>query len=278
MRKLRLAILDMNAGMANQGMRCIREIAGRYADQIDYDVYDVRVTTEVPDLSYDLYISSGGPGDPRVGDGVWDENYYRWLQDVWDWNQHHAPKKHVFFICHSFQMAALFFGVAEVTPRRSMSFGTFPIDRTDDGWSEPLFNGLPEPFWAADFRRFQLVQPDPERLAAIGARILAIEKERPHVPLERAVMAIRYSDEIISVQFHPEADPDGMLERFREPEIKAEVIEEHGEEKWSGMIHDLRDPDKIALTQATILPGFIEGAIAAARRRNEPLSTLSALT
>ena len=59
-------------GMPNQGMRCINQIVSQYKHQLDVDIFDVRVTGEVPDLSYDLYISSGGPGNPLEGDGIWD--------------------------------------------------------------------------------------------------------------------------------------------------------------------------------------------------------------
>ena len=74
--KLRLAILDLNAGLPNQGMRCITQIVSEYKNQLDADIFDVRVTGEVPDLSYDIYISSGGPGNPLEGDGVWDTRFY----------------------------------------------------------------------------------------------------------------------------------------------------------------------------------------------------------
>ena len=40
----------------------------------------------------------------------------------------------------------------------------------------------------------------------MGAKILCIEKERPHVPYERAVMGIRFNEYMIGTQFHPEAD------------------------------------------------------------------------
>ncbi|MEN0005050.1 MAG: GMP synthase [Bacteroidota bacterium] len=265
MRPIRLAILDLYDGTPNQGMRCIREIVDQFEHQLaDWKVYDVRGKTEVPDMSYDIYISSGGPGSPYDGDGVWDAKYYGWMQEVWDWNEAQSEpdaKKHVFFICHSFQMSVIHFKVAEVNKRRSPSFGTYPVHQTDAGTQEPLFDGLPNPFWAADFRDFQAVTPDFNRLDELGAEILALEKERPHVPLERAIMAIRYSAEIMGVQFHPEADPDGMLKHFMEPERRKMVIENHSQEKYLGMIADLQDSDKIELTHRIILPQFINRAI-----------------
>lgn len=54
--KLKMAILDMNEGKPNQGMRCIRDIAAMYSSAFDIDEFDVRVTNEVPGMEYDVYI------------------------------------------------------------------------------------------------------------------------------------------------------------------------------------------------------------------------------
>jgi len=91
-RPYRVAVLDLNAGHPNQGMRCISEVVYRWAEEnnieILYDVYDVRVKNELPDTSYDMYISSGGPGDPlssRFDD--WDINWNKWLRNIIRWNE-----------------------------------------------------------------------------------------------------------------------------------------------------------------------------------------------
>ncbi len=259
----RLAILDMYDGAPNQGMRCIKDIVLQFAGKVDYEVFDVRGKAEVPDLSFDFYLSTGGPGNPLEGDGNWDAKYYAWLQAVWTWNQHQTEKKPVFFICHSYQMAVNFFNLAEVTDRRTMSFGTFPVHLTDAGAEEHIFDGLNNPFWAADFRFYQVTQPNEDRFEELGASILALEKIRPHVPLERAIMAIRFSPEMIGVQFHPEADPEGMISHFIEPERREAVITEHGAEKYHRMLADMRHPRRIMHTYNRILPQFIEQAIAA---------------
>lgn len=272
MSRLRLAVLDLYNGIPNQGMRCIRQIIEEFADQIDYDIYDVRAEGQVPDLSYDIYISSGGPGDPMEKDGDWYQDWGQWLDGVYTHNQTSETKKYVFFICHSFQMATAHFKLAEVGPRRSISFGTFPVHPTEAGKVDPIFQNLDAPFFAADFRRFQVTQPDDDQLAEIGAEILALEKIRPHVDLERAVMAIRWSPEIVGVQFHPEADPDGMLTHFSRPDIKQEVIAEHGREKWLSMMADLTDDNKIPRTHDAVLPGFLKRAMAALRPEAEALS------
>ena len=99
----------------------------------------------------------------------------------------------------------------------------------------------------------------------MGAQILCLEKLRPHVDFERALMAVRFSPEMIGTQFHPEANPDGLLEYFWEPERKRSIIEEHGETRYHRMIRDLANPMKIQLTFETIIPGFLRQAIQALR-------------
>jgi homoserine O-succinyltransferase/O-acetyltransferase len=260
--KLKLAILDMYEGTPNQGMRCIQDILKQFDEVIDYQVFDVRSKRQIPDMSFDIYISTGGPGDPRVGDGVWEKLYYAWVQKVWDFNLHNEDqKKHVFFICHSFQMACMHFGIGTVSERKSMSFGTFPVYQTEESHSEPLFEGLDNPFYIADFRRFQVVQPNEKQLDALDIEIVALEKPRPHIPLERAIMAVRFSNEVFGTQFHPEADGDGMLVWFQQEDKKQQVITEHGIEKYNQMIEDLSDPNKIERTQNTILPRFLHYAV-----------------
>ncbi|MCB0564079.1 MAG: GMP synthase [Phaeodactylibacter sp.] len=268
MHSVKLAILDMYEGTPNQGMRCIKDIIKRYGHVLDWQLFDVRGKAEVPGPEFDLYISTGGPGSPHDGDGIWDVKYYDWLQQTWDWNLVPGnPKKHVFFICHSFQMAVKHFGLAEVTQRKSMSFGTFRCHMTGEGISEPLFDGLPNPFYIADFRQWQCVQPVEARFEQMGAQILALEKIRPHIPLERAIMAIRFSDEFFGVQFHPEADPDGMLDHFLHPERRKDIIDNHSEEKYLRMIEHLNDADKIGLTHEVVLPLFLNRAIRAVQAK-----------
>lgn len=264
MHSVRLAILDMYDNTPNQGMRCIQDIVKRFEPALKWQLFDVRGKAEVPGLDFDLYISTGGPGSPHDGDGVWDTRYYDWLQQTWEWNQVAGnPRKHVFFICHSFQMAMKHFNLAEVNLRKSMSFGTFRCHKTDMGAAEPLFDGLPDPFFIADFRAWQCVQPNEERFEEMGAKILALEKIRAHIPLERAIMAVRFSDEFFGTQFHPEADPDGMLEHFMDPERQKYIVEHHSEEKYLRMIDHLNDSDKIGLTHDIILPQFLNRSIKA---------------
>jgi hypothetical protein len=91
----------------------------------------------------------------------------------------------------------------------------------------------------------------------MGAQVLCIEKYRPHVPLDQAVMAVRFNPYMIGTQFHPEADAIGMSMYLQTEEKKKNVIDNFGEEKWRSMIEHLNDPDKIMWTYAHILPNFL---------------------
>ena len=98
-------------------------------------------------------------------------------------------------------------------------------------------------------------------LSELGAEILALEKIRPHVDYERAIMAIRISPEIFGVQFHPEAHPEGMRYHYQKENVKQKIIDEHGEKKYEYLLEQLEDPEKVELTQKIVLPTFITSAI-----------------
>jgi len=261
---IRVAVLDLYEGFENQGMRCLREILQHFAEVNDLQMvsreFDVRQKQELPDTSWDVYISSGGPGDPLESKGLkWDTLYFNWLKQIENWNNDPAnvQKKYVFFICHSFQLACRYFDVAKLTKRKSTAFGVFPVHLLQAGESEPVFEGMPDPFYAVDSRDYQVVQPDKQRLKESGSKILCIEKERPHVPFERAIMGIRFSDYFIGTQFHPEADAVGMKRHLQSEEKKKTVIENYGRKKWESMIDHLNDSDKIVWTHDHILPNFL---------------------
>jgi homoserine O-succinyltransferase len=265
-RKIRVAILDLYEGQPNQGMRCLREILRQYGDEQGLDIrrdeFEVRLERQIPDLSYDLYISSGGPGNPlENGNNEWESDYFNWLRKLEEYNRAAPSPKHVLFICHSFQLACRYFTLARITKRRSTAFGVFPVHLQPDGRNESLFAGLPDPFFAVDSRDYQVTQPDEQRLQQLGAHVLAIEKERPHVPLERAVMAVRFNAFMIGTQFHPEADATGMSMYLQREDKKKTVIAEHGEEKWRSMIEQLDDPDKIGSTYSHVIPNFLDQAL-----------------
>jgi len=266
--KIRIAILDMNEGQPNQGMRCLREIVTSYGEKngivVEMEEFEVRLALQVPDMGFDIYFSSGGPGSPLESEGSeWEKKYFDWLTKVEQWNNNplEQEKKFVFFICHSYQLVCRHFKLAHVVKRKSTAFGVFPMHLVKDGKNEPVFSGLADPFYSVDSRDFQVIQPNHRHLQQLGAKILCIEKDRPHVPLERAIMAIRFNQYMIGTQFHPEADAVGMTMYLQREDKKKTVIDGYGEAKWKSMIEHLNDPDKIIWTYAHILPNFLNLAI-----------------
>lgn len=267
-RTVRIALIDMYEGVENQGMRCLTEIINQWADYNNYnhtlDIFEVRIKQEIPDFSYDFYISTGGPGSPIDSKGKeWENKFFNFINKLEHWNAHYDnyPKKHILFICHSFQLACRYFNVAEVNARKSTSFGVFPIHMIDGAESEQIFKGLTNPFYVVDSRDYQVVKPKHKLIKEMGGAILAIEKERTHVPLERAVMAIRFNEYCIGTQFHPEADAQGMSMYLQRADKKETVIKNHGEAKWESMLEQLGDPNKILFTYNHIVPNFLNHAM-----------------
>jgi homoserine O-succinyltransferase len=267
-RLVRIAILDLYEGIPNEGMRCIREIIKQWSNanniNVQKDEFDVRLKNKLPDTSYDIYISSGGPGDPlasRYDD--WDIAWCRWLNEIERWNNNpsNTQKKFIFFICHSFQLASRYFNIGLVYKRKSTAFGIFPVHMLEAGKTEPVFDGLRDPFYVVESRDYQVIQPNHDLLNEMGAKILCIEKSRPYVPYERAAMAIRFNEYMIGTQFHPEADAPGMSMYLQKEEKRKTIIENHGEEKLKSMLKQLNDPDKILWTYSHIIPNFLNQSV-----------------
>ena len=107
--EIKVAILDLYNGIANQGMRGFNEILTRYKTQhnlnIGWQVFNVRESNQLPDASFDLYIASGGPGSPLSEEEEWDKSFLRLIDQIEAHNASDSPvKKHMLFVCHSFQL------------------------------------------------------------------------------------------------------------------------------------------------------------------------------
>jgi GMP synthase-like glutamine amidotransferase len=255
----------MNAGQPNEGMRCIKMLVEQFFKNEDvkgdYEIFDVRVNNQLPELlDFDIFISSGGPDSPKPIGEKWEKKYFKFLDEIYDHNLLEERKKYLFLICHSFQLACLHWKLAKIKRRKSTAFGIMPVHKTKRGKKEYLLEGLQNPFYAVDSRDYQVVKPKKKRLKSLGCSILCKEKKRPHVPLERAVMAIRFSKEIFGVQFHPEADSEGMMRYFKRADKRDHIIKHHGKRKYHDMMIHLDDDDKILKTNRTIIPRFLQQA------------------
>ncbi len=257
---LKLAVIDMYNNESNLGLKSITDLLdSRFAD-ISYSVFNLRGEMQLPDLSFDIYISTGGPGHPLDGVEDWGRPYFDLLDDLVAHNRSSWRQKLVFFICHSYQIACHHFGLGKITRRPRESFGIFPVRKTLEGRTDHLFQYLPDPFYAADFRKYQVTRPNFDRLGDLQAEILAIEHEArlPHSPA--AIMAFRLGTSIYGTQFHPEAYPEGMYEHIMKPDRRTQIIEDHGATVYEEMLFHLRDPIKLNLTYQKILPQFLQFA------------------
>lgn len=276
MTEVRIALLDMNNNHVNQGFRNIKEISETFKneskEEISIETFDVRFKNEIPNIEdFDIFISSGGPGNPHREGHAWENKFADFLDSVYRHNLENDHKKYLFLICHSFQLASIHWKLGDICKRKSYSFGVMPVHKTQEGKSEFLFKNLPDPFYAVDSRAYQFIKPDTDRFEELGMQIVAIEKFRPHINLERAVMAIRFSDEIFGTQFHPEANPAGMIENLKDEKNKEAMIENFGMEKYLETVDRMNDEDKIILTQAQILPRFLHSAKRNILKKNEIL-------
>jgi len=266
--QINIATIDLYNNERNEGMRCIREIISETQSKsngldISYEVFDTRFKDEIPGIGNDIFISSGGPGSPFEGEGTkWESDYFSLIQKIWDHNQKNPDrKKYIFFICHSFQMMGRFFKFGTVSQRHSKSFGVMPFNLTKEGKSDPIFNGLSNPFYAADIRQFQVIDANEQVLKELGAKILSYEIVDDDENAQPALAAVRISNEIVGTQFHPEADPDSMLYHFKQDERKKQVVEKYGEKRYDEMIDILQKPDTVQKTRKTIIPSFLNNAI-----------------
>lgn len=263
MKNIRMALLDMNNNQVNQGFKNIKEISEAFQrsteEHVSIETFDVRYKNEFPEIgNFDIFISSGGPGDPHREGLEWEDRFAEFLNEIFEHNRSSDRKKYLFLICHSFQLAGIHWKLGTINRRKSYSFGIMPVHKTEEGGQEFLFENLPDPFYAVDSRAFQFIEPDYTRFEELGMKIAAIEKSRPHIHLERAVMAVRFSEEIFGTQFHPEANPAGMIENLKDEKNKMAMIENFGMEKYLETIDRIDDDDKITLTQAEILPRFLD--------------------
>ena len=254
---IRIAILDMYDGAANIGLRCLHNIIKDWGNQhelnIETIVFNTRGACEIPDDQFDLYLATGGPGSPlESANEQWDQLFTQWLEHIY------AIDKPVFLICHSFQIACRHFDLGTVCLRKSRQVGVLPVHTLVE---DELFNGLQETFYALESRIYQIIAPNDVKIKSMNAQIMALEKMRPKVPLERAIMAIRFSENMYGVQFHPEAALNELVVYFNDPSAKQSIINEFGIEKWNRIMDHLDESSPITDTYTHLIPNFLDKAI-----------------
>jgi len=265
---IKIATIDLYNNERNEGMRCIGEIVEdtkkKFNDlDISYNIFETRFKEDIPGIDSDIFISSGGPGSPFDGEGKkWEKEYFNLIEKIYSHNQSNTDKKkYIFFICHSFQMMARFFEFGKVSKRNSKSIGVMPFEKTGAGKTNITLEKLPNPFYAADIREYQVTNPNKKIMDEIGVKILSYEIPENNRGSEPAIAAIRISNEIVGTQFHPEADPESMLYHFNKPDEKKQIVEIYGEEKYNRMLEILQEPNAVKQTRKTVIPNFLNQAI-----------------
>jgi hypothetical protein len=97
---VRIALLDMNNNHPNQGMRNIKELSKAFQEQsndnVSVEIFDVRYKNEMPDIAdFDIFISSGGPGNPHREGYEWEQKYADFLDQIW---KHNLQNNHLSFL------------------------------------------------------------------------------------------------------------------------------------------------------------------------------------
>lgn len=257
---VKVAILDMYADkQGQQGIRCINDILHNIDHNISIEYFNVRGLYEIPDMSFDLYISTGGPGNPLEYNINWSEKYFKFIDEIFEWNANTSNQpKYLFAICHSFQILCAYKSIGSISKRERFSLGITPIQKTTAGKMDTAFFSLEDVFYAADHRYFQVIDPDLVKIQANGYEILALEKTGLDKNIQRSIMAVRFDPYMIGTQFHPEADILGMHQLMLNKELTDEMIRVLGSDSVELMKSDIENPQKLLHTHQTLLPGFIK--------------------
>ncbi len=259
---MRVAILDMYNNLPGKhGIRCITDWLGSYDFITEINMFNVRAKHEIPSLEYDIYIGSGGPGNPLELDLNWTPAYYNLIDNLTDHNGRNPnDPKYFFAICHSFQMLCAHFNLGQIVKRDRFTFGLTKISKSSNGQFDPLLNDLEDEFEAAEFRYFSVINPIKISLIKTGAEILALESFPPNTSgnHEIAIMSVKFSDYVYGTQFHPEADRPGMLSNLRSEHTRPELLKSFSALELDQLDVIFSTTNSIAQINKTILPNFMK--------------------
>lgn len=267
---LRVCLVDMNNGVANQATRCFKTIvesfrgrvkASNPAVDIALDHVQPRNLGELPKDDMDLMLSSGGPGSPFDGydDSPWCTGYRKVLDRIAEANQKNpdaAPK--ALLVCHSFELGILHFGVGTMQKRSSLKFGLMPAYTTRVGRDVDFLQPFGDRMFTWEHRNWEAVDLQPKRLEAIGGAVLATESREGQPPDKgKALLGMKFTHGIWGTQFHPEADKPGVMAWIEKPEHKVAVTDAYGQLLYDRMVKSLSNPDRLAKTFSLLIPGWL---------------------
>jgi GMP synthase-like glutamine amidotransferase len=258
----------MNAGHANQAMRCFRGIMTAFFDRVraanpglSCRLVEVspRDTNLVVPRDCDIYVGSGGPGSPYDGD---EEPWFKDFGDFVDWIYREADRddehqKSLFGVCYTFELLVRHFDVAEVSTRDSRKFGVMPIYTTGYGQKHSLLAPFRDRLFAFEHRNWEAVEMKGKNVEALGGGLLALESRDGHSK-GRGLLGFDFGRGVEAVQFHPEADRAGVMSWVARPEQAAAFRATYGEDTYQAMLRTQDDPNRLARTFALVIPGYLQ--------------------
>jgi GMP synthase-like glutamine amidotransferase len=217
-----------------------------------------RSTTDLIPRTCELYIASGGPGSPDDAcNAAWAEDFGSRLDGVIDSAQRGGSGHQALFaICYSFELVVRHFGFARVAKRPMRKFGVAPVYPTFEGRHHPLFSAFGDRLFALEYRSWEVVDLDETRLRQLGGTLLARES-RDGASEGRGLLAFDVASGIEAVQFHPEADPCGVLHWITQQAWAATLEATYGRLAYAKMLRAIRDPLRLPHTYAKMLPGWL---------------------
>lgn len=268
---VRVCLVDMNNGVANQATRCFRRIVDAFGARVRATNPNVELVFkhvqprnlgELPSRDEDIVLSSGGPGSPHDG---WDDPWCTGYRGFLDWiveqnlsRPHEAPR--AFVVCHSFEISVVHFRVAEMRKRESLKFGLMPAYMTSHGERTDFLAPFGYRLFCWEHRNWEAIGLDAAALEKNGGAHLASETHATHDPGKHkgdAVLALRFAPGIEGTQFHPEADKPGVMNWIERPEHKVAVQDAYGEVLYDRMVKSLGNPERLAKTFALLIPGWL---------------------
>jgi homoserine O-succinyltransferase/O-acetyltransferase len=268
MEPLRLSLVDMNNGVANEAVRCFRRLLDAFAVRVRsanprltvvLEHVQPRNLGELPSRQADLILSSGGPGSPHDGwDEPWCNGYRNFLDSIIERTAQRPERAPMaFVVCHSFEIAIQHFRLAEMTRRQDLKFAIFPAYVTEDGAQADYLQPFGERLFVWEHRRWQAVALDASRLRQLQGALLARESRPGQSHKGEALLALRFGPGLEGTQFHPEADRPGVLAWIHRPEHTAALRDAYGHSLLERMMKTLDDPARLARTYALLIPGWL---------------------
>lgn len=265
---VRIGLVDMNAGVKNEAMRCLRSTLSVFEGQLRAASPDARlevVTVSPRDKGekvprdVDMVISSGGPGSPYESEGTaWMADFASFLDDVVEAHEKSPTTAvGVLPICYSFELVVLHFKLAKLVKRESRKFGVMPQYMTAIGAQHPLLSMFVDRIFAFEHRNWDAVDDDVRAFASLKGSPLARESRPGKFDKGMSITALHLGPGIESTLFHPEADRPGIKAWIDKPEEEAAFREAYGDLTHERMLRTIDHPERIDRAHQEVIPGFL---------------------